>query len=449
MAANTAPIYSRTPVVGWGTLTTANTAKDGTGTVVTLFTADPTEDEWLRDACAKALVPEASDDLREKATLWLAECTSESSPVVRPIGEIAGTDAPPERARRLLELFRAAIAARFASPPYSRPLDDDDSARSLRVQGLALAVSRANDEPTLAGLADALLDPKFAAFQLESRRAFVIDHPGGGGPLTSGVDPLELDVTLRIDGATEIDTPKSPLPSEVGEITEALVGGGKDASERAKRIATRLARARDDGSLALFDDLFVTWTAFRIARAAATGSSDEPFGELVMPSPARPDGPEAKFDLDRRSLAAEAAGRYGEAASLAADAMRAGARCGVIDLPPARWLDRGQVPPPSWQTARARLDLLRACALEGSGRNDEARALYLAATSRAQFEPKILVEAAQLRLRRGFDLDRALVDVRRAAELDRRQGERAASRFVRLARELDEAIRTKGAPTTK
>lgn len=39
MAANTAPIYPLTPNVAWGTVATANTAKDGTGTVVTVFTA--------------------------------------------------------------------------------------------------------------------------------------------------------------------------------------------------------------------------------------------------------------------------------------------------------------------------------------------------------------------------------------------------------------------------
>lgn len=42
MAANTAPIYSIAPIVTWGTVATANTAKDGTGTVVTVFTADAT-----------------------------------------------------------------------------------------------------------------------------------------------------------------------------------------------------------------------------------------------------------------------------------------------------------------------------------------------------------------------------------------------------------------------
>jgi len=42
MAANTAPIFSIAGDVEWGTtaITTQNTAKDGTGTVLTVFTAD-------------------------------------------------------------------------------------------------------------------------------------------------------------------------------------------------------------------------------------------------------------------------------------------------------------------------------------------------------------------------------------------------------------------------
>lgn len=40
---NTTPIYSGTPDIEWGTVATANTAKDGTGTVVTVFTAHATE----------------------------------------------------------------------------------------------------------------------------------------------------------------------------------------------------------------------------------------------------------------------------------------------------------------------------------------------------------------------------------------------------------------------
>ncbi len=41
MAANTSPIFTLIPETQWGTtaITTANTAKDGTGTVLTVFTA--------------------------------------------------------------------------------------------------------------------------------------------------------------------------------------------------------------------------------------------------------------------------------------------------------------------------------------------------------------------------------------------------------------------------
>ena len=39
MPANIQPIFPIAPKVSWGTVNTANTAKDGTGTVVTVFTA--------------------------------------------------------------------------------------------------------------------------------------------------------------------------------------------------------------------------------------------------------------------------------------------------------------------------------------------------------------------------------------------------------------------------
>lgn len=42
MAGNTTPVSSRVPVIGMGAVATANTALDGTGTVVTVFTADAT-----------------------------------------------------------------------------------------------------------------------------------------------------------------------------------------------------------------------------------------------------------------------------------------------------------------------------------------------------------------------------------------------------------------------
>ena len=39
MSANIIPIFPNVQNVSWGTITTENTAKDGTGTVVTIFTA--------------------------------------------------------------------------------------------------------------------------------------------------------------------------------------------------------------------------------------------------------------------------------------------------------------------------------------------------------------------------------------------------------------------------
>jgi hypothetical protein len=49
MVANTAPIFSRQAHVSWvNGITAANTAKDGTGTVDTVFTADATEGSFLQ-----------------------------------------------------------------------------------------------------------------------------------------------------------------------------------------------------------------------------------------------------------------------------------------------------------------------------------------------------------------------------------------------------------------
>lgn len=58
MPANTAPIYTNVPQISWGStngnggaagsLKTANTAKDGTGTVLTVFTADATNGSYVQ-----------------------------------------------------------------------------------------------------------------------------------------------------------------------------------------------------------------------------------------------------------------------------------------------------------------------------------------------------------------------------------------------------------------
>lgn len=55
MAANTKPIFSSAPDIQWGAtaLATANTAKDGTGTMLTVFTADATNGGFVQRLIAR------------------------------------------------------------------------------------------------------------------------------------------------------------------------------------------------------------------------------------------------------------------------------------------------------------------------------------------------------------------------------------------------------------
>lgn len=73
MAANTAPIYTLAPLVEWGatdgnggaagSLKTANTAKDGTGTVLTVFTAG-TDGSYVQEIRARAAGTNVASVLR-------------------------------------------------------------------------------------------------------------------------------------------------------------------------------------------------------------------------------------------------------------------------------------------------------------------------------------------------------------------------------------------------
>ena len=74
MAANTQPIYSRLGDIQWGAadgdggaagpLKTANTAKDGTGTVLTIFTADATNGGRVEKIRARAVGTNIASVLR-------------------------------------------------------------------------------------------------------------------------------------------------------------------------------------------------------------------------------------------------------------------------------------------------------------------------------------------------------------------------------------------------
>lgn len=64
MAANNAAIFPAKGKIQWGTVTTANTAKDGTGTVVTIFTADATNGSRLDTIKVRALGTNVATVLR-------------------------------------------------------------------------------------------------------------------------------------------------------------------------------------------------------------------------------------------------------------------------------------------------------------------------------------------------------------------------------------------------
>ena len=66
MAANNNPIFTGTPDVQWASaaLTAANTAKDGTGTVSTAFTADATNGGFVSKLVARAIGTNVATVLR-------------------------------------------------------------------------------------------------------------------------------------------------------------------------------------------------------------------------------------------------------------------------------------------------------------------------------------------------------------------------------------------------
>lgn len=74
MAANTKPIFTLTPDIQWGIadgnggtagpLKTANTAKDGTGTVLTVFTADATNGGFVQKITARPVGSNTASVLR-------------------------------------------------------------------------------------------------------------------------------------------------------------------------------------------------------------------------------------------------------------------------------------------------------------------------------------------------------------------------------------------------
>jgi hypothetical protein len=76
MGANTKPIFSGKPASGWGTIATFNTAKDGTGTVVTVFTADATEGSYVEKLIVRAMGSNVATVMR----VWLNNGSTNATP---------------------------------------------------------------------------------------------------------------------------------------------------------------------------------------------------------------------------------------------------------------------------------------------------------------------------------------------------------------------------------
>lgn len=78
MAANTTPIFTRYADVQWGTtaLTAANTNKDGTGTTLTVFTADASEGSFVQEVIFRA----AGTNVATVARLFLNNGSSSATP---------------------------------------------------------------------------------------------------------------------------------------------------------------------------------------------------------------------------------------------------------------------------------------------------------------------------------------------------------------------------------
>jgi hypothetical protein len=75
MAANTQPIWTKVGKTQWGTVTIANTAKDGTGTVVPVFTAG-LEGSLVKKLLVNSLGTNVATALR----VWLNNGSSNATP---------------------------------------------------------------------------------------------------------------------------------------------------------------------------------------------------------------------------------------------------------------------------------------------------------------------------------------------------------------------------------
>ena len=88
---NTAPIFSRVARAAWAAITAANTAKDGTGTVATIMTADAVEGGFLHKIICEPAGTNVATIVRVFINNGSTNATAANNTLVAQIGLPAST----------------------------------------------------------------------------------------------------------------------------------------------------------------------------------------------------------------------------------------------------------------------------------------------------------------------------------------------------------------------
>jgi hypothetical protein len=93
MPGNTAPIFTRVPDIIWAAgITAANTAKDGTGTVDTVFTADATNGSFLQKLIVRPRGTNVASVLRVFINNGLTNATAANNCLIAEVSLAATTN---------------------------------------------------------------------------------------------------------------------------------------------------------------------------------------------------------------------------------------------------------------------------------------------------------------------------------------------------------------------
>ncbi len=115
MPANTAPIFSRTARINWANnITAANTARDGTGTVDTVFTADAVNGSFVNKLIIRPRGTNVATVMRVFLNNGLTNATAANNVLIHEIGLVATT------ASETASLFAAELPLNLALPPGYR-----------------------------------------------------------------------------------------------------------------------------------------------------------------------------------------------------------------------------------------------------------------------------------------------------------------------------------------